>query len=236
LLLSFLMSGSQLGCLCPRLGKHAHGPKACGANVVQSLVRRPRYRLLAGNTVVRDTGIEPVTSSVSGKRSPAELIAPAWRWRRESNPCARLCRPLPHHSATPPLGSMRLHPRADDGIRTRDPHLGKVMRYQLRYIRAPRTRSSPVAKDDDSPPQWSRTNCFRRPAQQGAATPLAEPGPCDSPSDDESLHQHHERSSTADHAVTLRALGAFAGWILHGSRVLFAAPLRANVFRRSPVS
>ena len=26
--------------------------------------------------VVRDTGIEPVTSSVSGKRSPAELIAP----------------------------------------------------------------------------------------------------------------------------------------------------------------
>ena len=30
--------------------------------------------------------------------------------------------------------------RADDEIRTRDPHLGKVMRYQLRYIRiAPRT-------------------------------------------------------------------------------------------------
>ena len=28
------------------------------------------------SNVVRDTGIEPVTSSVSGKRSPAELIAP----------------------------------------------------------------------------------------------------------------------------------------------------------------
>ena len=27
------------------------------------------------------------------------------------------------------------HERADDGIRTRDPHLGKVMRYQLRYVR-----------------------------------------------------------------------------------------------------
>jgi hypothetical protein len=53
---------------------------------------------------------------------------------------------------------MPLHLRADDGIRTRDPHLGKVMRYQLRYIRAPRTTSSPVAKDDDSPPQRSRTN------------------------------------------------------------------------------
>ena len=89
------------------------------------------------------------------------------RWRRESNPCARLCRPLPHHSATPPLGLMPLHLRADDGIRTRDPHLGKVMRYQLRYIRAPQTTSSPVAKDDDSPPQRSRTNCLdqrRRPA------------------------------------------------------------------------
>ena len=35
---------------------------------------------------------------------------------------------------------MRLHLRADDGIRTRDPHLGKVMRYQLRYIRASRAR------------------------------------------------------------------------------------------------
>jgi hypothetical protein len=55
---------------------------------------------------------------------------------------------------------MRLHLRADDGIRTRDPHLGKVMRYQLRYIRAPRTRSSPVAKDDDSPQQRSHTNPF----------------------------------------------------------------------------
>ena len=31
-----------------------------------------------------------------------------------------------------PLGAV---PRADDGIRTRDPHLGKVMRYQLRYVR-----------------------------------------------------------------------------------------------------
>jgi hypothetical protein len=104
--------------------------------------------------LVRGTGIEPATSSVSGKRSPAELTAPGsknWRWRRESNPCARLCRPLPHHSATPPRGfDTSCNPRADDGIRTRDPHLGKVMRYQLRYIRAQRARSSPGAKHDDS--------------------------------------------------------------------------------------
>jgi hypothetical protein len=32
------------------------------------------------------------------------------------------------------------------------------MRYQLRYIRAPLTTSSPVAKDDDSPPKRSCTN------------------------------------------------------------------------------
>jgi hypothetical protein len=112
--------------------------------------------------VVRGTGIEPATSSVSGKRSPAELTAPGsknWRWRRESNPCARLCRPLPHHSATPPRGfDATCNPRADDGIRTRDPHLGKVMRYQLRYVRAQRTRSSPGAKHDDSPPERARTN------------------------------------------------------------------------------
>src|SRR5437588_6244336 len=57
---------------------------------------------------------------------------------------------------------MPLHLRADDGIRTRDPHLGKVMRYQLRYIRAQRARSSPGAKHDDSPPERDRTNFPRR--------------------------------------------------------------------------
>jgi hypothetical protein len=38
-------------------------------------VRSAKYHYLAAETLVRDTGIEPVTSSVSGKRSPAELIA-----------------------------------------------------------------------------------------------------------------------------------------------------------------
>ena len=72
-----------------------------------------------------------------------------------------------------------MHPRADDGIRTRDPHLGKVMRYQLRYIRAQRARSSPGAKHDDSPPEWARTNfsvpsgapAIRGPAARSADTP-----------------------------------------------------------------
>jgi hypothetical protein len=53
-------------------------------------------------------GFEPLTSSVSRKRSPPELSARTARIvavsRRgpESNRCARLCRPLPNHSATPP--------------------------------------------------------------------------------------------------------------------------------------
>lgn len=33
--------------------------------------------------------------------------------------------------------------RADDEIRTRDPHLGKVMRYQLRHIRIARSERTP---------------------------------------------------------------------------------------------
>ena len=39
--------------------------------------------------------------------------------------------PLGHATASPRWTLLR----ADDGIRTRDPHLGKVMRYQLRYVR-----------------------------------------------------------------------------------------------------
>jgi hypothetical protein len=104
-----------------------------------------------------------VTSSVSGKRSPAELIARVLlEVETGIEPvCTALqavASPLGHSTA----GLMPLHLRADDGIRTRDPHLGKVMRYQLRYIRAPRTTSSPIAKDDDSPLKRSRTNLNSR--------------------------------------------------------------------------
>jgi hypothetical protein len=38
-------------------------------------LRTMNFIALGSKTAVRDTGIEPVTSSVSGKRSPAELIA-----------------------------------------------------------------------------------------------------------------------------------------------------------------
>ncbi len=120
-------------------------------------------------SVVGDTGLEPVTSSVSGKRASqtapiarAVLLCFLWcgtadrairaRWRRDLNPCRRLCRPLPRLSATPPeqASQVRLGEtlRADDGIRTRDPHLGKVMRYQLRYVRTRTVRASSKSVSD----------------------------------------------------------------------------------------
>ena len=118
--------------------------------------------------VVGDTGIEPVTSSVSGKRAPAAPIAHA-RWVRDSNPCTRLCRPLPRLSANPPCEPKQLSIlRADDGTRTRDPHLGKVMLYQLSHIRAsarlpPERRSLTIDRSQRrcptftmrSTPRWS---------------------------------------------------------------------------------
>ena len=55
--------------------------------------------------LVGDTGFEPVTSSVSRKRAtaaPIALVLLVPRWRRDSNPCIRLCRPLPRLSANPP--------------------------------------------------------------------------------------------------------------------------------------
>ncbi len=37
----------------------------------------------------------------------------------------------------PTIGTALAEPGADDGTRTRDPHLGKVMLYQLSHIRKP---------------------------------------------------------------------------------------------------
>jgi hypothetical protein len=104
------------------------------------------------NPLVGGTGFEPVTSSVSGKRSPAELTARRGgsgnrtRVQGFAGPCLS-------HSAIPPQASPCgpgrcrraertvgtrdgfRHLGADDGIRTRDPHLGKVMLYQLSHVR-----------------------------------------------------------------------------------------------------
>jgi hypothetical protein len=85
------------------------------------------------------TGIEPVTSSVSGKRSPAELNARdpvvaevETGFEPVYTALQAVASPLGHSTEVGRIGL-----RADDGIRTRDPNLGKVVRYQLRYVRTP---------------------------------------------------------------------------------------------------
>jgi hypothetical protein len=64
-----------------------------------------------------DTGFEPVYTALQAAASP---LGQSTVWV--------------HHRCEKPDLSVGLT-RADDEIRTRDPHLGKVMRYQLRYIR-----------------------------------------------------------------------------------------------------
>jgi hypothetical protein len=103
-----------------------------------------------GDLFVRDTGIEPVTSSVSGKRSPAELNARA-----------------PSCPDRGPDGS-----GADDETRTRDPNLGKVMRYQLRYIRIftcdQATTGDLFVRDTGIEPVTSSVSGKRSPAELNA--------------------------------------------------------------------
>lgn len=147
---------------------------------VISRSRGPTARMKPQVSLVRDTGIEPVTSSVSGKRSPAELIAPGnqklgggdGNRTRVHGFAGRCLTTRPLHR----WGPRHLHLRADDGIRTRDPHLGKVMRYQLRYIRAPRTTSSPGAKHDDSPRERAHTNFLVRAVSRLSRRPVTRCG------------------------------------------------------------
>lgn len=71
----------------------------------------------------------PVREHTTFLRVPAQDVV---RWRTDSNRRNRFCRPMPRLSATPPYLFVV---RADDGFRTRNLHLGKVTRYQLRHIR-----------------------------------------------------------------------------------------------------
>ena len=54
---------------------------------------------------------------------------------------AAVASPLGHSTVAIPPHTIQCW-RADDETRTRDPHLGKVMRYQLRYIRKLSTLSA----------------------------------------------------------------------------------------------
>ncbi len=98
---------------------------------------------------VGGTGIEPATSSVSGKRATAAPTAQIYlvvdallRTHSEVTTgfepvytaLQAVASPLGHATACgknqkPQRRVLTLPTRADDEIRTRDPHLGKVMRY-----------------------------------------------------------------------------------------------------------
>ncbi len=112
----------------------------------------------ARSWLVGARGFEPLTSSVSGKRSPPELSARAGTVPRDlsasrggdrnrtgvrgfAGPCLTT---RPPRRTGPVYGTIPERPNgrrrrpfdgADDGIRTRDPHLGKVVLYQLSHVR-----------------------------------------------------------------------------------------------------
>ena len=89
-------------------------------------VEEARYRCANRPCLVEvETGFEPVCTALQAAASPL------------GHSTVRL---LTEASA---YGSSRL--RADDGTRTRDPHLGKVMRYQLRYVRTTRPGPGPFS-------------------------------------------------------------------------------------------
>src|SRR5664279_278863 len=140
--------------------------------------------------LVGDTGIEPVTSSVSGKRSPAELIALTVLAERVvprggngirtrvHGFAGRCLASRPSHQEGPQVRNLSLF-RADDGIRTRDPHLGKVMRYQLRYVRL----SSPPDRAAMAGPLYPNPDVPSKPVRRlllPVLTGTAGLGPCGS--------------------------------------------------------
>ena len=105
--------------------------------------------------LVGDARFELATSSVSRKRA---TTAPTARGgdgiRTRVHGFAVRC------LASRPLHRVEYCLRADDEIRTRDPHLGKVMRYQLRYIR--------TVRDTGIEPVTSSVSGKRSPAELNA--------------------------------------------------------------------
>jgi DNA-binding NarL/FixJ family response regulator len=121
----------------------------------QKAQRYPKLAMLTERErAVRLRGDREVPRGAHPRQAGAARPGPGRRARLRSRPdpargwCRRILRggdgnrtrvqgfagPCLSHSATPPQGHTGPS-RADDGIRTRDPHLGKVMLYQLSHVR-----------------------------------------------------------------------------------------------------
>ena len=130
------------------------------------IARRGRGGTAWRPVVVRDTGIEPVTSSVSGKRATAAPIARAVLRggdgirTRVYGFAGRCLASRPLHRSSRATGGPVPRLRADDGIRTRDPHLGKVMLYQLSHVRTPSREAPFRCMDHHSRPIAAAQNRF----------------------------------------------------------------------------
>ena len=95
-------------------GRWCAAGRASGVRVGRRKEERPGESRTRDSRIllVGGTRLELMTSSVSGKRATNCANRP--RWRRDLNPCTRICSPLPRLSATPParagLGSQVLRP------------------------------------------------------------------------------------------------------------------------------
>ena len=92
---------------------------------------------LTWENLVGDTGFEPVTSSVSGKRATAAPIAHVELFEVGTGfePVYTDLQSVASPLGQPTAGWVRDPLRADDEARTRDLNLGKVALYQLSYVR-----------------------------------------------------------------------------------------------------
>src|SRR5680860_1706673 len=101
------------------------------------------------------------------------------RWRRDLNPCRRICSPLPRLSATPPRRGPATLLRADDEVLTRDLNLGKVALYQLSYVRTRRSGGN-VRAHSNVREHFSRSLCHHKldPGPRGSRSGPSRLEPC----------------------------------------------------------
>ena len=120
-------------------------------------IRFPSAGPNQGRSVLRmveaTTGLEPVYAVLQTAPWPlghVAMLISRWLPREDSNLGSRIQSPLScqlDDGASPPPTEASRSPQrgqkigAEDGTRTRDPHLGKVMLYQLSHFRPNRRRA-----------------------------------------------------------------------------------------------